>query len=567
MIGTYRWIRSREVKELLTFGVVVWVVVFWRLGYVSLLDPDEAHYAQLTREMVRARQWLIPTLDGVPFIDKPVLYHWLQATAEWLFGESEFALRLPSAMAAIGLVWTVRWIARSFAGRSAGNRAALFFATTPLTFALASIGVFDMLYTAFLFGSIGSLLIASATSRPRLEYAGWPLLALAVMTKGPVALLFAVLFGIALAARRDTRPLVAGLHWNLGLAFVVLVASPWFLYMTLTFGQRFVRDYVLGGNLYYFTKPTSFSSRESGALFYARSYFGGCFPWSILLVAAAIDGWRTRRVVSPIERALWIWIVIVLAFFSIAGFKLDTYIFPAAPATSLLLAMAWKPDAENALSKTLRIALWGVAAAFVVAGTLLWTTMFRINLELSWMAILLPCSLIAGGIVLGWQLHRPAMRPIAGTLVAVLLSAYCVVVMEGLPVLERSRPTAALGRWIARHAAADAPVGVYGLDDWRGSLRFYSGHQLTVLHTQSEVRDFFDHHPQSVALMLARDYRKMKSDGVPLGAIGGRRAIVGRSGKYIRKQIWDRIVVTAPPVVEAGLRVDESEIGPDLAEP
>src|SRR5262245_30793890 len=215
LAGTLRWIRRREAQEFLIWSLVIWVVVFWRLGYVSLLDPDEAHYAQLTREMVRARQWLIPTLDGVPFIDKPVLYHWLQAAAEWLFGENEFALRLPSAIAAVALIATVRWIGQSVADRSVGNRAALFFATTPLTFALASIGVFDMLYTAFLFGAIACLLVAAATARPHLEYAGWPLVALAVMTKGPVALLLIVLFGLALAVRRSTRPLIAGVRWNL----------------------------------------------------------------------------------------------------------------------------------------------------------------------------------------------------------------------------------------------------------------------------------------------------------------------------------------------------------------
>src|SRR5262245_34119686 len=306
MVGTLHGLRRRETLGFLTWSLVIWVVVFWRLGYVSLLDPDEAHYAQLTREMIRGRQWLIPTLDGVPYIDKPVLYHWLQAAAEWLFGETEFALRLPSALAAVALIWTVRWIGRTFAGRATGNRGALFFATTPLTFALASIGVFDMLYTAFLFGAVGSLLVASATGRRRLEPIGWSLLALAVMTKGPVAVLLVVLFGIALAIRRDTRPLVTGLRWGLGLLFVALVASPWFLYMTLTFGERFVRDYLLGGNLYYFTKPVSFSTRESDLLFYVRTYFGGCFPWSLLLLAVAIDSWRRKRAVPPIEQALWI---------------------------------------------------------------------------------------------------------------------------------------------------------------------------------------------------------------------------------------------------------------------
>ena len=152
----------------------------------------------------------------------------------------------------------------------------------------------------------------------------------------------------------------------------------------------------------------------------------------------------------------------------------------------------------------------------------------------------------------------------AGVLIAVLLCVYGVVVIEGLPVLERSRPTAPLGRWIARHAPADMPVGVYGLDDWRGSIRFYSRRHLVVLHDQSEVREFFDRYPDSFALMLARDYRRLRSDGLSLGAVGGRRAIVGRSGKYIRKQIWDRIIVTTPPVVDAELVIADSALTREL---
>ena len=113
---------------------------------------------------------------------------------------------------------------------------------------------------------------------------------------------------------------------------------------------------------------------------------------------------------------------------------------------------------------------------------------------------------------------------------------------------------------------ADAPIGVYDFDDWRGSLRFYSQRHLVVLHNQSEIRQFFERYPESFTLMLARDYRRFRSRGLSLRAHGGRRAIVGRSGKYIRKQIWDRIVVTSPAVVEAELRIDESAIGQDLAD-
>lgn len=551
----WRRVRVSKLNGLLAWATVIWVVVFWRLGYLSLLDPDEAHYAEITREMIRARQWLVPTLDGLPFIDKPVLYHWLQASAQSLLGENEFALRLPSAFAAVVLIWAVGWMGRHISNRSAGNRAALFFATTPLTFALASIGVFDMVYTAFLFGAIASLLLASATRRPRLEYAGWPLLALAVMTKGPVAVLLVGLFGVALSARAETRPLISRLHWAYGLLFVGLVSAPWFIYMVVTFGDRFVQDYLLAGNVYYFTKPEAFSSRNSDGFFYLRTYLGGCFPWSILALAAGIDARLTQRHLPPIEQALWTWIALVLVFFSVAGFKLDTYIFPAAPATCLVLALAWRTDTgqlPEAFTRVTTAMLWLIAGVFALAGAILAVTMFRIDLGLSPLALLLPAVLVAGGMTVGARLQRRTTGAVAAIIAGTLVAAYAVVVVEGLPVLERSRPTALLGRWIDRHSPTEAPVGVFGLDDWRGSIRFYSRRNLVVLHDASEVRAFTVRQPESFTLMLERDYRRLQGFGVPLRAHGGRRAIVGRSGKFIRKQLWGRIVVASAWAADDG---------------
>src|SRR4026209_2302277 len=129
-----------------------WIVVFWRLGYASLLDPDEAHYAELTREMLHSGSWLVPLLDGKPFIDKPVRFHWLQGASVWLLGETEFAARLPSAVAALSLFAITRWAGGILFGLEVGSLAASMFATIPATFALASIALFDMVFACFLFG-------------------------------------------------------------------------------------------------------------------------------------------------------------------------------------------------------------------------------------------------------------------------------------------------------------------------------------------------------------------------------------------------------------------------------
>ena len=117
----------------LAWIAIGWIVVFWRLGYASLLDPDEAHYAELTREMLHSGNWLVPLLDGKPFIDKPVLFHWLQGASVLLLGETEFAARLPTALSAVGLFAVTRWVGTALFDEEIGSLGAVKFATNPAT--------------------------------------------------------------------------------------------------------------------------------------------------------------------------------------------------------------------------------------------------------------------------------------------------------------------------------------------------------------------------------------------------------------------------------------------------
>src|ERR1043166_6797169 len=180
-----RGLTARQCLEAAGWIALIWLVVFWRLGYLSLLDPDQAHYWQIPKEMIAARNWLVPLVGGVPFIDKPVLFHWIQGLSFLTFGTTEFAARLPSALAAVALTWTTFWLRR-----------AAFLLTMRAAFALSSIGLFDMLFTAFLFGGVACLMVAALRDRPRLQWAGYLVLSLAIMTKGPVA---ALLLGVAFA--------------------------------------------------------------------------------------------------------------------------------------------------------------------------------------------------------------------------------------------------------------------------------------------------------------------------------------------------------------------------------
>ena len=528
----------------------MWVVVFWRLGYASLLDPDEAHYAELTREMLHAGSWLVPLLDGKPLIDKPVLFHWLQGASVMLLGETEFAARLPSALAAVLLFATTRWAGAALLGEEVGSLGAIMLATIPATFALSSIALFDMVFASFLFGGLACLLVASSQRRKRVEVCGYVLLTLAVMTKGPVALVLVGLWiaaGLAFSARLRAR--IQRLRWALGLVCVTLAASPWFVWMQVRFGSEFVRGYLLAGNLFYFTQPIEFSGRAVSHTFYLRAFAGAFFPWNALVIGRGVDALR-RRVgrIDESEALLWTWVLVVIGFFSVARFKLDHYIFPAAPACCLIAAKAWREaaaDDDRKLSAT-RFAVIGVAALLIAGGGFASVYIWKLDLGLPPVAIVLPLALIAGGIALMFQCWRLAWRVPRSTtaIIAMLLVSYATVVVVGFPALEEMRPTAQVAAQLADAiGGGDAPVALYQLERWRGSLRYYLERPIQRLETVEQAREFFNRSETVYGIMLRRDYLQLRQQQVKVHPMIAHRAVVGTKGTGLRKQQWGYIVV------------------------
>jgi len=526
-------------------------VVFWRLGYASLLDPDEAHYAELTREMLHSGSWLVPLLDGKPFIDKPVLFHWLQGASVLVLGETEFAARLPTALSAVGLFAITRWVGGALFDAEVGTLGAIMFATIPATFALASIAIFDMVFALFLFGALACLLVAAKQTNRRTESFGYVLLTLAVMTKGPVALILAALFVVAgYLMSAETRVRMRQLHWKVGLPAVALAASPWFVWMQWRFGDEFVKGYLLAGNLWYVTQPIEFSARAVNHTFYIRAFTGAFFPWSIVVAGRAVDAFQRLRRHEPLEageRLLWLWTIVVVGFFSIARFKLDHYIFPAAPACCLLAAHGWREAARDREGR-----LWGtrysvllVAGMLIVGGSFGGVALAHLDLALSPWALILPLTIFAGGVGLLFQSERLAWRVPTGisVLVVALLVSYATVVAVGFPALEQVRPTARVARQLARVASPAAPVGLYQLERWRGSLRYYLDRPINRLETAGDVSAFLSRPEPVYVVMLRRDYLALREQGAPVHLLTAHRAVVGTIGRGLRRQRWGFLVV------------------------
>jgi 4-amino-4-deoxy-L-arabinose transferase-like glycosyltransferase len=517
------------------WAVVCWVQFAWPLGYPSFWDPDEATYAETTREMLASHSWFVPIYDGRPFFDKPPLFYLLQMATFSVLGATEFAARLVPAISAGAMVVIVAWFGRHLFNRDVGRNGALMFAVLPATFALSSYAILDMTFTTFLFGGCALLTVSALEERPRLQWPGYLLLGLAVLTKGPLAVVLAGLaLVISLLLAPDARRALLRLNWGRGLLLIAALSGPWFLYMWLRFGDAFVTGYVLRENLWLFAGSLYGSQRS--ILFYPKVILVGLLPWTPLLVGRLFDA--TRGVgMGTAERLLWSWSIAVIGFFTVSGFKLDHYVFPAAPALCLLCAAAWsraRSDERHPVGIVAGLA--AIPLTLVAAGIVLIPGLDRVPLELPPGARLLPIVLLGSGLAMLGQIGRQ-WRPAAAPYIAVagLLACYALVITIGLPAFEELKPTRRLARVVAMTAGADDHIGMFRLNRWSSSWRFYVGRHSERLETDADLHKFFATPGRHYCAMLRRDYDRLAAQGFRLRIVHQEEGLFTTTGRALRR--------------------------------
>jgi 4-amino-4-deoxy-L-arabinose transferase-like glycosyltransferase len=309
----------------ISWGLITLVglaLFFLRLGMPGLMDPDEGRYAEIAREMLQLQDWLIPHLNLVPYLEKPPLVYWLTSLSFTAFGFAEWAARLPSALAALAGLYLAYGLGRALGGERQGFLGALVLATCGGYVILARLLTLDMVFSFFLNLGIALGYLALSRERPRLWPPAYLALALAVLVKGPVALVLAgLIWGLTalLKGRQALWSLSRPGSWAL-LAAVVL---PWFLLVARRFPEfpRFflwehhVERYVDG--LAYHAEPW---------WFFGPVLLGLMLPWTGLLPWALS---RRDSLDNGDRRFLMIWAAVVLVFFSLSRGKLATYILPA----------------------------------------------------------------------------------------------------------------------------------------------------------------------------------------------------------------------------------------------
>ncbi len=313
------------------------VIFFGNLSY-AFIEPDESRYAQIALEMIQTGDYVVPRLNGEPYLDKPPLLYWITAASFQLFGVNEQAARLPSALAA-----TLTVLATYFLGsRLLGQRVAFTGALMQflcIGFVLSGrFVIMDGLLT--LFTTISLLAGFIALRSWRLPILWWLLAALAcglgVLTKGPVALVLTVppLAAWQWLSRYSVRFRLR--HWAAFALVVAAVTASWFAVVGLA-QPEFLEHFVWKHHIVRFV--TTFT-HEAPFWYYVPVLLIGTFPCSVLTApllafllgrSAHLRQLRSAELGATVIAAAWI-----ILFFSLSSCKLPTYVLPAVPMLCLL---------------------------------------------------------------------------------------------------------------------------------------------------------------------------------------------------------------------------------------
>ena len=314
--------------------VIAAIVILPGLGVQSLANWDEAIYGVLTRELLADPGLTLRYGDRLWF-EKPPFAFWLMGVSSSVFGLTEFALRLPSALSGIAAIVLQYLAGRRLGSRTAGVLAAVLLLGVPQFVAYTRMAMIDVPLAAL--GMLSIVLLSYANGRSSLMMAAGAAFGLAILTKSAAAFLFLPGLLAITIAQYGLGFLRSREIW-VATAVAIAVALPWHVWMTWMYGDSFIDQYFGFHILARFASPLE--GHEGTSFYYLETYFqkaGFLAPVHAAGITLTVSLTIVRR-----DRLLAAASILALAAFtivSVQGTKIGGYLTPVYPAAALAAAL------------------------------------------------------------------------------------------------------------------------------------------------------------------------------------------------------------------------------------
>lgn len=529
---------SRRLAPLvLVLAVVLAIVWFGGLGHRDLIKPDEGRYAEIPREMVATGDWLTPRLNGLKYFEKPPLQYWATAVAYEVFGIEAWTSRLWAALTGFAAIVVTGFAAARLWGSHVGLYAATVLASSLAFVLLGHFNTLDMGLTFFLAATLAAVMAArdalvrgtdpthcGASVDASTRAAGlwvlvaWAALALAVLSKGPVALVLCGLgLSLYLVASRDWPMLKLVLSLR-GIGLFLLIAAPWFIAVSRA-NPEFARFFFIHEHVERFL--TDEHRRSGPPWYFVPVVAAGLLPW----LGLAFTGWRSawrapaRGTFRP-ERLLVAWTIAVFAFFSASGSKLPSYVLPLFPSIAMLAALELKRiDARTLVRHLAAVAMLAVVAFVAVCFIERWTRFVDPPEAVSQFKTIALTSL--GVWCVGTVVGALLARRDRGTLAVVAAGLAALVAWSGIllghQAIGRGMSTAVVAQRIASEIVPDTTVYSVGL--FEHSLDFYLGRTVQLVSFRDELDFGLSQEPSKYIATIEQFAARWQAERAPVAVM------------------------------------------------
>lgn len=411
----------------------LYVCYFSHLGAIGFVGPDEPRYAWIARDMMETGDWVTPRLYGKPWFEKPPLFYWGAALCFKLFGVSEAAARLPSAISALLATLALAWLALRLYGAETARWLLLLLPTTVGMIGFSHAAATDMPFSGMLtIAMVAAAIVLGLVPRsaaPPSSFASFVpstflatalfgfFLGLAVLAKGPAGIILCggTAFFWALFTKR-WRDAFRLLH-PAGIVTFCITALPWYI-LCARRNPDFFRIFIIEHNFKRYLTPEF--QHIQPFWFYLPILLLALLPWTCLLLLSGslrtAKLWSEKRLSNSTAYFLS-WVLFTLAFFSISKSKLPGYILPSLPAVGVLMAQDLSRRLQKRLGDVRSLCLGG-GLTFVGLGVLAvqlndripFVTDIRLPPTVSQFAVIM----VLGGVVVGTLgLVRPGRLAVA----------------------------------------------------------------------------------------------------------------------------------------------------------
>jgi len=324
------------------------------VGLIADIQGDAAKYAAIGRTLLEGGDYLaIQERFGGAYLQKPPFLFWLVASSFSLFGVSNFSFKLfPFLFTLLGGYFTFRF-AYSFYSKHIARLSFLIFFTVQATFIYTNDVRTDTVLMPLVIASVWQLLLFCKNNNTKHILYGSLALALAVLTKGPLAL--ALIF---IAVATDTllkRNLKSILRWQWLLVFIIPTI------IVLPYLHALYRQFSIDGIIFFFWKNNvgritgSYLKNYSDPFFYVHNLLWVFFPWSFFFLIAYVQQcmwlYKTRFLISSHNKTKKVFtalteggsiglLTIFLLIISFASFKSPNYLYVLTPYVSLITAIS-----------------------------------------------------------------------------------------------------------------------------------------------------------------------------------------------------------------------------------